>query len=145
MFVSVCVCVWTHNQMRSKIRGDGRNNEKEKGMILTKCNDYRFQCNILYNAVINDANNKYQWSRLCECSLGTCKNVSLYFLTASWKNFSRAVIPVFRNIKTKPLELNIGLKFMTEETSPIPDGGFWTIFKFVYPFSNEKKWFLLFH
>lgn len=60
--------------------------------------------------------------------LGTCENVSLYFLTASWKNFSRAVIPVFRNIKTKPFELNIGLKFMTEETSPIPNGGFWTIF-----------------
>lgn len=111
------------NSDEGEIRSDGRNNENEEGKILTKCNDYRFQCNILYNAVINDANNKKnQWSRLCECNLGTCENKSLYFLTASWENFSRAVIPVFRNIKTKPLELNIGLKFTTEEKSPIPNG-----------------------
>lgn len=46
------------NSDEGEIRSDGRNNENEEGKILTKCNDYRFQCNILYNAVINDANNK---------------------------------------------------------------------------------------
>jgi len=43
----LCVVIWTRDKRHSK----GKTTSRWGGRMLTKCNDYRFQCNILYNAV----------------------------------------------------------------------------------------------
>ncbi|EZA57637.1 hypothetical protein X777_00737 [Ooceraea biroi] len=57
--------------------------------MLTKCNDYRFQCNILYNAVTMMPTIPVISS--LRVQFGMCESESLCFLTTLWENFTHAI------------------------------------------------------
>lgn len=95
----------THREMEQR--------EREE-RVLTKCNDYRFQCNILYNAVTmtSTAKNTSDLVSARECDPERVWEwVVMFFNYIIREYFSRAPNWHFWNIKTKSFELNTELKF----------------------------------